>query len=301
MDVIEGMRIFAAVAEAGSFTAAAGKLNISKALASKYVGQLEDRLGLRLLNRDTRNVSLTGVGMAYLERCNRLLADFDELETIIHDQKTIPSGEIRVSAPTHFGEAYLPRLVSAFLDENPIVSVDLSLSDRYVNLVEERFDLALRIGVFAESRLNGKRLASTQHIVCASPQYVKAHGVPERPSELIEHHCIIDKSIVDADRWTFHRDSDVDTVPVKGRLKVNSARAIREFLLTGDGIGLCPDYLVSEDIRAGALQQLFPDYTNEDHGIYAVYPHNRPLGPTVRIFVDFLAKHVEPGVTSDLS
>ena len=301
MDVIEGMRIFAAVAEAGSFTAAAGKLNISKALASKYVGQLEDRLGLRLLDRDTRNVSLTGVGMAYLERCNRLLADFDELETIIHDQKTIPSGEIRVSAPTHFGEAYLPRLVSAFLDENPIVSVDLSLSDRYVNFVEERFDLALRIGVFAGSRLNGKRLASTQHIVCASPQYVKAHGVPECPSELIEHHCIIDKSIVDADRWTFHRDSDVDTVPVKGRLKVNSARAIREFLLTGDGIGLCPDYLVSEDIRAGALQQLFPDYTNEDHGIYAVYPHNRPLGPTVRIFVDFLAKHVEPGVTSDLS
>lgn len=301
MDVIEGMRIFAAVAEAGSFTAAAGKLNISKALASKYVGQLEDRLGLRLLSRDTRNVSLTGVGMAYLERCNRILADFDELETIVRDQKIIPSGEIRVSAPTHFGEAYLPRLVSAFLDENPIVSVDLSLSDRYVNLVEERFDLALRIGVFAESRLNGKRLASTQNIVCASPQYVKAHGVPERPSELIEHHCIIDKSIVDADRWTFHRDSEVDTVPVKGRLKVNSARAVRELLLTGDGIGLCPDYLVSEDIRAGALQQLFPDYTNEDHGIYAVYPHNRPLGPTVRIFVDFLAKHVEPGATSDLS
>ena len=156
MDVIEGMRTFAAVAEAGSFTAAAAKLNISKALASKYVGQLEDRLGLRLLNRDTRNVSLTGVGLVYLERCNRLLADFDELETIIHDQKTVPRGEIRVSAPTHFGETYLPRLVSAFLNENPIVSVDLSLSNRYVNLVEEGFDLALRIGVFAESPLNGK-------------------------------------------------------------------------------------------------------------------------------------------------
>lgn len=290
MDVIEGMRTFAAVAEVRSFTAAAEKLNISKALASKYVGQLEERLGLKLLHRDTRNVSLTGVGQAYLERCNRLLNEFDELESDIRDRKIVANRAIRMSAPTLFGGASFPGLISEFLRKHPDVAIDVSFADQCANLSEGGFDLALRIGKTDDSQLIVRQLASTQIVACASPQYLKAHGRPERPSELEDNHCIVDKTIEEDDCWTFHREGEIAVVSVKGRIRVNCAQTVREIVLAGNGIGLCPEFFVRDEIRRGNLEKLFTDYTVQDQTICAVYPRSRNLAPNVNVFIDFLAK-----------
>lgn len=290
MDVIEGMRTFAAVAEARSFTAAAETLNMSKALASKYVGQLEDRLGLKLLNRDTRNVSLTGAGQAYLERCNRLLDEFDALENSIRAQQSANIGRIRLSAPSLFAATSLVRQISDFLDKNPDVGVDVSFAEGPLNLAEDGFDLALCFGETAEPSRGARQLASVEIAACASPQYLDTHGRPRLPCELTGHSCIIDRTVSASSDWTFHREGEANTVCVNGRIKVSCTHTVRKFLLTGAGIGLCPEGFVRKDIGSGHLEKLFADYTIGKRYVHVVYPRNRKSAPNIDVFVDFLAK-----------
>jgi DNA-binding transcriptional LysR family regulator len=294
MDVLTGMRTYAAVVAAGSFTAAADRLGISRALASKYVAQLEEHLGVRLLNRTTRTLSVTEAGRAYYQRCRQVLDDIDELEAAVGDQQAVPRGRLRVAAPITFGERYLARAVADFLAEQPDVSVELVLADRFVNIVDEGFDLAVRIGDLADSGLVARRVAPVRIVACASPDYLARAGTPAHPDELVSHDCIVDSNFRAGDNWSFQDRGRRFSVRVKGRFLVNSALAVREMLLAGQGIGLCPTYAVGDDIADGKLKIILADHEAHDYGIYAVYPHNRHLASKVRVFVEFLVRRFGP-------
>lgn len=291
MDVLTSMRTYVAVVTAGSFTGAAERLGISKALTSKYVGQLEDHLGVRLLNRTTRRLNVTEVGQAYYQRCQQLLDDMDELEAAVREQQDAPQGRLKVAAPSSFGEMYLTRAVADYLKEWPNVTVELVLADRFVNLVEEGFDLAVRIGQLADSNLIARRLAPMRIVVCASPEHLDRDGIPAHPKELMSRNCVIDTNIKDPEQWPFKEQGRNFRVKVNGRFHANSAMAVREMLLAGEGIGVCPMYIVEEDVRVGQLQVVLQEYEAIELGIFAVYPHSRHLAAKVRTFVDFLVQH----------
>lgn len=294
MDIIEGMRTFVAVAQTGSFTGAAERLGISRALTSKYIGQLEQRFGLRLFNRTTRSVDMTDAGRAYMERCVRLLEDFDDLEAAVRDRQARPRGRIRISAPVAFGELFLPPLLSEFTGQYPEISVSLSLSDRYVNLVAEGFDIAVRIGELDDSGLIARRLTVARLLVCATPGYINRRGAPKHPADLSAHSCIVDDNLRSSRRWPFEINRKSDMIAVEGPIRVNSARAVRDFVLADKGIGLCPSFLVAEDIRSGRLKHLLKQFRTPEFGIHAVYPHRRHLASNVRALINFMAERFPP-------
>lgn len=289
MDTLLGMRTYAAVIEAGSFTRAAERLGISKALASKYLGQLEEHLGVRLLHRTTRKLNPTEAGQAYYQRCRQLLDDLDELEAAVRQQQASPQGQLRVAAPTTFGETYLTPIVADYLKQQPGVSVELVLADRFVNIVDEGFDLAVRIGALADSSLIARRLTAIEAVICATPAYLNRHPAPSHPRDLSTHNCVIDTNLKEPLRWMFKQQGEPLGVKVSGRFQVNSAQAVREMLLTGEGIGLCPRYAVERELANGSLRLLLQDYLDTEYGVYAVYSHNRHLAAKVRTFVEFLA------------
>jgi DNA-binding transcriptional LysR family regulator len=290
MDVIDCMRTFVAVADTGSFTRAADKLNLSRALTSKYVMQLEERLSVQLLNRTTRSVSLTDSGRAYLEPCRRLLEEFDDLETMTLDRNALPRGHIRLTAPLTIGETYLPDMIADFTALYPDVSLDLVLSDRFVNLVDEGFDLAIRSGELEDSSLVARRMASMSLIACAAPDYLATHGEPARPEDLLNHTCVIDMNHRSGARWPFIVNGRQVRIEVQGPISVNSAIAVRALVIKGRGIGLCPSFVVNEDIKAGRLVRLLPGFERESFGVFALYPQSRHLAPKIRLLIDFLAQ-----------
>jgi DNA-binding transcriptional LysR family regulator len=290
MDILNGMRTYVAVVSSGSFTGAAERLGISKALTSKYVGQLEEHLGVRLLNRTTRQLNMTEAGEAYFQRCRQVLDDIDELESAISDQQSTPRGKLKVAAPMTFGELYLARAVASYLEDQPNVSVELALSDRYVNIVDEGFDLAVRIGELPDSSLIARRLAPCRVVTCAAPEYLTRAGIPSHPGDLESHCCIVDTNYRTTDNWSFQDAGNRFTVKVNGRFRVNNAIAVREAMLAGQGIGFCPTYAVGDELRSGKLKLILENYEISESGIYAVYPHNRHLAAKVRTFVDFLVK-----------
>jgi DNA-binding transcriptional LysR family regulator len=290
MDVIDLMRTFVAVADGGSFTAAAERLGLSRALASKYVAQLEERLGQQLLHRTTRSVALTDDGRAYLEPCRRLLDDFDDLEISASVRSRAPSGRIRLTAPLIIGEIYLADMLAAFIGRYPQVSIDLVLTDRFVNLIDEGFDLAIRAGELDDSSLIARRLAVTRAMVCASPAYIERHGAPQTPQELAGHTCIVDMNMRNGARWPFLVDGRPLRVEVSGPLSVNSATATRRLVLAGRGIGHCPAFVVAEDLASGRLVRLLQPYETGDLAISALLPQSRFPSPRVRLLIDFLAR-----------
>jgi len=290
MDTIVGMRTFVAVVTAGSFTAAAERLDMSTALASKYVGKLEERLGARLLNRTTRSLTLTEIGKVYCERCQQVIDDFDELEAAIQDRHAAPSGRLIVTAPVTFGEMYLTRAIADFLEEQPKISIDLRLTDRFAGLVDEGIDVAVRIAELEDSPLIARRLAPARIVACAAPSYLERHTTPTEPHELTNHGCIVDTNFRNSPLWTFKVAGKLTTVKVDGRFSVNSAGAARMMVLRGAGIGLIPTYAVGEDIKHGRLVVVLEKFESFNFGIYALYAHNRHLAAKVRAFVDFAVK-----------
>lgn len=290
MDVLNAMKTYVAVVNAGSFTGAADRLDISKALTSKYVKQLEEHLGVRLLNRTTRRLSVTEVGEAYYQRCQQVLDDIEELELSASDEHTVPRGRLLVSAPTTFGEFYLARAVARYQEEYPEVSVELALSDRFVNIVDEGFDLAVRIGTLQDSSLIARRIAPSRVVVCAAPDYLARAGIPSHPRELESYSCVVDTNLRSVDKWTFQDGGNRITVKVNGRFRVNNAIAVREALLAGQGIGYVPTYAIGNELKSGKLKMILSDYEVSGGGIYAMYPHNRHLAAKVRTFVNFLVQ-----------
>ena len=289
MDRLDEIRAFTAVAEARSFTQGARKLDVSPAQVSKLVARLENRLDARLLNRTTRDVSLTDTGQAYLERARELLEGFDALEGSVRDLSG-PSGTLRLSGPVSFGRGQLAPALLAFAASCPEVSLDVNFSDRMVNLVEEGIDVAVRIGHLTDSTLVAKRLAAVRMVTCASPDYLARRGTPTALEDLPGHEAILDTNARDAALWRFGPHGDVRDVRVSGRLRFNGAEACVSAAVAGFGVTRSPAFAAAEDLRAGRLVPVLCNFEPELIHVYAVYPHARHLAAKVRAFVDFLAK-----------
>ena len=288
MDTIDGMRVFTQVVALGSFSAAARKLGISKALASKYVGELEKRLGARLLNRTTRKLSPTEVGRAYDPRCRSILGELDELVEAVKDQHGEPRGLLRVAGLRAFGEDLLVDAVAAFAERYPEIMVDITLDERPVDIVAEGFDVAIRVRELEDSAMIARRLAAYPYFICASPAYLDRAGTPSTPRDLAHHDCVVLTPISPTSQWTFRIDGQKTLVAVAARARVNTARAAATLVRRGLGIGRCLYSTVNEDIKAGRLVRLLRAYEAYDRNVYAVYPHSRHLSGKVRLFVDFL-------------
>lgn len=289
MDVVQAMRVFTAVAAEGSFTRGAERLGVSVQAASKQLKALENRLGVLLFDRNTRSVTLNETGRAYLERCSSLLDELDELESTVQSQHATLRGRIRMTAPTAFGARYLVPALCRFMEQHPDISVDLNLSDRRVALVEEGYDLGLRIGELTDSALVARKLAPMPVVVCASPDYLAKRGVPTTPEDLAGHRCVIDSNFRNERQWLFLVDGERRRVAVDGPLTANAPEASRQYALAGLGVARCPMYVVNEDIVGGRLRVLLAEYEAFRFGVYAMYPHRQHLSARVRTLVDHLA------------
>jgi DNA-binding transcriptional LysR family regulator len=290
MDVLRAMHVFRGVATAGSFAAAARALEMTTAWASKQVSQLEAHLGTQLLNRNSRRLSLTDAGRLYLERCERILAEVGDAEESVGDLRSLPRGRLRISAPMSFGLQRLAPIFASFNECCPDIELDVEFSDHVVDLVESRFDLALRIGERLEnSSLVARKLAGGRRILCASPAYLAARGVPRHPRELEHHACLRYALHATRGTWTFvGTEGSLVSVRVRGPLQANNSLAIREALLSGMGIGLVPDFVVSEHVCAGRLVPLLDGFEPSGYSLFAVCPPSRYAARKTRAFVDFL-------------
>ena len=308
MDKLICMNAFINVVETGGFSSAGRKLGISKTLISKYVAQLEDVLGVLLLQRNTRRVTTTEVGYAYYQRCLPLLEEVDELESMVRLTHMKPAGNLVLGAPTSFSELHLMPVLSEFTRSYPDVKIDLRLTDRFVDIVEDGIDIAIRIGNLEDSSLIARKIAPIRLITCASPQYLEQAAPLTHHQDLKLHRCIIDSNYSIGGHWSFQKNGQQILVDVNASIKVNSVRAVRELLLSGCGLSVCPLFAVSDDIRHNRLIHVLNSYETVQLGLYAVYSHRRHLSAKVRVFVDYLIEHFsltppwnyEPGSVSDL-
>jgi len=291
MDKLRAYEVFCSTVETLSFSRAARRLGTSKAVVSKYVAGLEAELGVRLLQRTTRVVSLTPAGRALYERCRQLLEEITAMEDTARDERSAVSGSLRVSAPVAFGLLHLGPRLPAWLSMHPELALDLSLSDRYVRLVEEGFDLALRIARrLQDSSLVATSIATTQMIVCGAPAYFARTGRPRHPRDLARHTCLAYASTSGSTRpsWSFSRGGQSTSVQIAPQLQVDNSVLLRDALRAGFGLALMPTFVVADDIRAGSLIQVLRAYEVEPLTIYAVYPAARHLLHKTRAFVEFL-------------
>lgn len=287
MDMLDSMKIYVLAVEKGSLSAAAVASGISATMAGNHLRTLEKRLGTQLLHRTTRRQHLTAFGEDYYARCKEILRLVAEADALAHNQQMAPSGTLRISAPVTFGaEALMPAL-PAYLDRYPEVRVDVVLNDRVVDLLEEGFEAAIRIGHLPDSALIARPLAPYRLMVCASPAYLARRGTPQQPGELTGHECLAFSPSALA-QWSLTGDEGVCRVPVSGRLQVNNGQALRVAALHGLGIVLQPAILLEDDVRAGRLVQLFSTYELPSRPMSVVYPPDRYRAPRLRSFVDFL-------------
>jgi DNA-binding transcriptional LysR family regulator len=290
MDPLDGVAAFARVAADGSFSAAAARLKISKSAVSAHVQRLEQRLGVRLLHRTTRKLSLTEAGAAYYRHCARILADAEAAEQAAISLQREPRGTLRISAPDTFGWMHIAPAIPPFLKRFPELAVDMSLSRQHVDLVGENLDLAIRIGVLKDSSVVVRRLAPSRMLTCAAPAYLAARKAPREPRDLGAHNCLIPTIIPWADEWRFTGKAGAVRVAVAGDVRSNSAEVLRAAALAGQGVALVPSWAVAEDLRAGALRRVLADWEPPPSAVYAAYPGKRLMSAKVKAFVDHLAQ-----------
>ncbi len=300
MDTIDAMRVFATVVERSGFSAAAEALDMSTPSVTRHVAWLEQRLGTRLLNRTTRHVSLTSAGAAYHERCLKLLAEFDETEAAVTAQTLEPAGLLRINAPVSFGIARLGELVARFAELHPQVTVDVDLSDRLVDLVEEGYDLAIRITRQPTPSLIARPLAQAQMFLCASPAYLARVGTPQRVADLERLGVLGYRYSSGGDTWTLEGPGGAETLRVTERLRANNGDLLREAAIAGMGITLQPDFIVGQALEDGRLARVLPDYEVPPLRIFAVYASRSHLAPKVRSFIDFLVEFFATGCPQPL-
>lgn len=291
LDRLTGMQVFVRTAQLGSLSAAARQMKMSPAMATKHVDALEDRLGVKLFHRTTRKLSLNESGRQYLEFCLRILPDIEETEAAVSSQRIDVVGTLRISAPISFGIRYIAPLIPEFSAKHPGVTVDLGFNDRYVDMIDEGWDMTVRIGRLQDSPLIARRLAPTRMVVAASPAYLEAHGRPRRVSELVNYNCL-SYSLSDATgarEWIFGARNQI-RVPVKGNFIANNGDALVAAALNGQGILYGPDFLIADHVPSGKLELLPLDEPAYDMaGIFAVYPPDRRPPAKVRAMLDFLA------------
>lgn len=288
MDTLISMKVFAAVADTGSFTAAADQLDVSRAMASKYIAHLEEHLGTRLLQRTTRKLTLTESGTVYYERCAQILADISEAEESALRLTDAPRGTLRVAMPVSFALLHVGPIINAYLKRYPEVKIDILLNDRRVDLIEEGVDLAIRIGQLPESSLIAKKLGSSPMAICGAPDYFRRHGTPQTPADLAHHNCLLYSYSPMGDEWKLRGPDGEHVVKVSGNLRATNGDMVKQAALDGIGLMLQPMFLVGEDLRAGRLVEVFAEYRREI-GIFAVYHSRKHLSAKVRTFVDSLA------------
>lgn len=287
------MRAFVAVVETGSFVRAAAVLEVSKAGISRLVSELEARLGLRLLQRTTRKLSLTAEGEVFFHRCTELLQALEDAEGEVTARGGEAVGLVRVNVPVSFGTTYLAPLWPLFMELHPQVVLDVTLSDRVVDLVDEACDLAVRIARLPNSTLVSRKLASTRLTLCASPEYLRRHGSPAHPLELPQHSVIAYTLLAMGDQWQFEGEDGPVTVKVKPRMRSNSGDTCCVAAVSGQGLVLEPTFLVGPYLRTGELVEVLPQYRSVDLGVYAVYPTRKYVPPKVRALIEFLAQSLQ--------
>lgn len=294
MAIEQDLAFFVLLARKGSFTAAALELGLSPPAVSKRLARLEDRLGVRLLNRTTRTVSLTGDGEAFLDGAASILRGVEELEHRMSAAREQPRGLIRLNATFGFGREHIAAIVSRFCHDHPHVEIQLILSDAPLNLVEEGFDLGIRFGVPPSSRLIVRRLLRNRRFLCAAPAYLARCGVPAKLSDLMLHNCIVlrqDNDIYDV--WRFQRGEVTESVKVHGNLSSNDGEVALSWVLDGHGIMLRSEWDIARHVTAGRLKLVLPEHAQLDADIHAVYPERHNLSPKVRAFVEFLSRHIQ--------
>lgn len=293
MNKLREIECFIAVAELGSFVKAADALNVSKAAVSRTILELEARLGTRLMQRTTRRLSLTEAGVLYLERCKQIVAALDDADQVISVGNTDPTGLLRINVPQTFGVQHLTRVWPCLLRRYPGIKLDITLSDRIVDIVEEGYDLAIRIAQLPNSSLIHRKLASTRVIVCASPDYLEQHGIPRHPEDLKDHMVMGYAYAADKDEWQFNGPEGAVSVKTNVRMHSNNGDTCVAAALAGIGITRQPTFMLSEYIQSGKLIPLMPEYSAVELGIYAVYPSRTYLPAKVRAAIDFLVRVFE--------
>lgn len=294
MDRIDMLRAFVAVVDAGSFTAAGERLRMSNKLVSKYVAALEQRIGTTLLHRTTRALSLTADGETYLAQARRALAGFDALDAALDSGQGALSGNLRITAPATFGEMFVTELTHDFLRDHPRVTIDLELTDRYINLPAEAFDIAIRIGNLSDSSMMSRRLGQTEAWVVASPAYLAINGVPQVPDDLRDHQCIRDTNDSSFNRTSFVVAGKPISLALQARISVNSAGAVCRLALAGEGVAIVPAFAVQSEVAAGRLIRLLAAYATSQLDIQALHmPRPFPV-PRVSAYLDYLRDRLRP-------
>jgi len=295
MELATQMMVFARTVEEGGFSAAARALHLTPSAVSKQISRLEDRLGMRLLNRTTRQISLTEEGREFYERCVRVLAEIEEAEQWILESRDTVRGTLRVSATVAFAKRHVLPLVPEFLGRYPDLRVHLEVTDRFVDLVEEGVDVAIRFSEqIVDPSLVARPLAPNRRVVCAAPAYLERHGAPETPEQLLEHNCLRLYTVSTFNEWEFQGTEGGGVLAVKGNFETNSADALYHAALAGIGIARLGTFLVAPDLKAGRLVRLLPGYEHRKSSILAVFPKRQNLSPKVRAFVDFLVEKFTP-------
>ncbi|WP_171294312.1 LysR family transcriptional regulator [Acinetobacter sp. MB5] len=285
-----------AVIEKGSFAKAAELRFTSVAQASKLIARLENELGVQLLHRSTRALRTTEIGQAYYLQVKQLMAEFDELEVSVKNQSLTPSGRIKISAPSSFGVNQLSHALVEFAQLYPEIELDVSFTDRLVNVIDEGFDLAIRIGLLEDSNLIARHLLDIQIMLVASPSYLQQTNLPEHPQDLLQHQCIIDRNFKEPELWRFYhveQPSQREAVQVHGRISFANTEACNTAALAGLGICRIPSFICEPSLKAQKLIPVMPNYRIQSSGLYAMYPPSRHLANKIRCLIDFLKKYFE--------
>lgn len=288
MDKLTSMNVFVRVAKAGSFAGGARDLSISRAMATKHIMQLENDLGTRLFNRTTRSLSLTEVGASYLERCQQVLNDVEEMEAEVTHMQTEPRGTLKISAPPFIGGAHIAHGVSEFLTQHPDLYVDMTLQSSPGDMIDDAIDVAILLGQLDDTSLIARKLASSPLVVCAAPEYFAEYGKPLTPQDLVNHSCLVNWALPPRDLWIFGQGKDQTSIKVSGRMQSNVADPLRVAAVKGLGLVMLPRYIVGRDIEKGKLEVVLDEYMCVPLDIHAVYPHRKFLSAKVRAFLDFL-------------
>ncbi|WP_395703070.1 LysR substrate-binding domain-containing protein [Aquabacterium sp.] len=289
MDQVQGIRLFIRVVESGSFSKAAADMGLTQPTATKHVAELERRLGARLLHRSTRGVTPTEIGALYYDKCRLIDRQLEEADNLVALQQSRLRGTLRVSAPVAFGRRVLVPLVLRFMAENPEIQIDLNFEDRYVNLVEQGIDVALRLGRLADSSLGARRLGSNPWVLVAAADYLQRRGTPTMPNDLTEHDALVYSTVQGDDRWHFTDAEGLQLqTPIKGPLRSNNLSALLAAARAGLGVAALPWYVAHESVKAGAVRPLLPGWSLPQQEIHAVYPSPRLLPSKVSGFVNWL-------------
>lgn len=291
MDELKRIGVFTRVVETKSFSEAARQLGVAKSAVSKQIAQLEKEVGVRLLNRTTRSLSLTEAGEIFYRHCAEIVNRTKIALSELREYQNQPTGTLRISSPINYGTQHLVPVIKELRTIYPLLKIDLLLEDRIINMVEEGVDLAIRIGWLQESNLVAKKICESPMVVFASPEYLAKKGQPKTPEDL-QQHSWIGLSIFKASlKWQFERNGQAHNVQLQSSLKTNSVEAVIALAKTGQGISAISQFAIQDYIQSGALQLILTDYHLKASGIYAVYPHREHVPPKVRIFIDFLSKH----------